>query len=133
MSQLSDVRELITELLNDEKTHTAQEIINLAIEKSIIDQENVTAVRNAVYRMNKEKEIVTVEKGVYKKRNIPSDFVSAEKFEESIDNIEKKMNELLKFDWVNCSNEELDIAREQANVLKKFAIKLSNTFLEKRL
>lgn len=132
MSQTQDVKNIITELLKDNKVHTTQEIVELAIERCIINRENTTAVHNAVGRMKKENKLVAVGKGMYQ-QCIPLEkrTVDEEIFEESVKYIDHKVDKLIQFDWINCTDGELLLAREQVMELKRISQKILNSFSEK--
>lgn len=66
MSKNMMIKKLILEIMKDGKEHTSQEIQALAIERGIIDNSKTTAIRNAVYTLNKqEANFHIIERGHY--------------------------------------------------------------------
>lgn len=63
-------------------------------------------------------------------RNIKNNTDGANVFEESLGIIEEKIEVLSRFDWINCTDDELSTARKQVAMLKKLSVKILNSFYE---
>ena len=122
MSKCRQVKELIEELFKDGDVHTIEEITLLAIESEIIRDAKDSAVKNALFQMKRDNpNIINVDKGKYQARGNDNDRNknSAEMFEKAVEYLSKEVVDLKKFDWVNCTDEELSRAREKISKLKK--------------
>jgi hypothetical protein len=103
----------------DGEIHTIDEITLLAIERKIISDSKDAAVRNALFQMKRDNpNIINVDKGKYKASSIENEN-GAEIFEKALGYILREVSDLKKFDWVNCTDEELIKAREKITKLKK--------------
>lgn len=122
MSKCQQVKEMIEELFKDGDVHTIEEITLLAIERNIINDAKDSAVKNALFQMKRDNpNIINVDKGRYKasgKDNV-RDENNVEMFEKALEYILKEVSDLKKFDWVNCTDEELSRARGKIAKLKK--------------
>ena len=108
-------------MLQDGKIHTIDEIYNECVEKGMINVEDKGSVRSAIFTLKAEnKRFVAVEKGKYKLNDIDEEEnTMGDEFEKALESIKKRINELKKFNWVTCSDEELNTARKQINSMMK--------------
>ena len=122
MSKCQQVKAIIEELFRDGELHTIEEITLLAIEKKIINNAKDSAVKNALFQMKRDNlNIISVDKGRYKanEKNCVESKNISDMFDKSLEYILKEVGELKKFDWVNCTDEELLRAREKIAKLKR--------------
>ncbi|MBQ9141620.1 MAG: hypothetical protein IJX63_07485 [Lachnospiraceae bacterium] len=127
MSKCRLVKELIEELFKDGDVHTIEEITLLAIESKIIRDAKDSAVKNALFQMKRDNpNIINVDKGKYQARGNDDarNKNSAERFEKAVEYLLKEVMDLKKFDWVNCTDEELLKAREKIAKLKKIGVEV---------
>lgn len=125
MSKSKEIKKVIMEILKDGNVHTAEEIRTVCIEKGIIGSKEANIVRGAVFSLKKENEyFVAVEKGRYKlekEKNLEK-YIKTDDFEEVIKYLNKKIDVFKNFNWITCTDEELDKSRKQIMLL----IDLSN-------
>lgn len=127
MSKCRQVKELIEDLFKDGEVHTIEEITLLAIENKIIRDAKDSAIKNALFQMKRNNpNIINVDKGKYRARSKETapNKNSAEMFEKALEYLSKEVMELKKFDWVNCTDEELLRAREKIAKLKRFGVEV---------
>lgn len=135
MSKNSEIKNLIIELLDDKKVHTTEEIRIEVYKRNIVNPEekNDAAIRNALYLLKKEKIIVNSgKKGEYRlQNNFVKNVDEKEKYKHAVNLLLKRVEELEKFDWLNCTNDELEEARRDAMLLRRISLKISNMFSAK--
>ncbi len=127
MSKCRQVKEIIEELFKDGDVHTIEEITLLAIERKIIRDAKDSAVKNALFQMKRDNpHFINVDKGKYQARGKDNtrNKNSVEMFEKAVEYLAKEVVDLKKFDWVNCTDEELLEAREKIAKLKKLGIEV---------
>jgi len=127
MSKCRQVKELIEELFKDGDVHTIEEITLLAIERKIIRDAKDSAVKNALFQMKRDNpNFINVDKGKYQARGKDNagNKNSVEMFEKAVEYLAKEVVDLKKFDWVNCTDEELLEAREKIAKLKKLGLEV---------
>lgn len=126
MSKVQQAKNIILNLLNDGKVHTAEEIHSLALECSIISPSNTSAIRNAIYQLKQEYPgtFNCPSKGHYKLET-PEQFSTktgnTNLFNISLIHINNRIKELEHFNWGTCPDNELTIARSQIAELLKLA------------
>ena len=129
MSRNSRIKEVIYGVLKDGKPHKLNEIQQICINKNIVDVNEKNSVRGAIFSLKKEdKTIVAVGRGEYIKKNI-KEFEEEKLFEDAVKNIEKKIDDLRKLNWITSSDETLNIARKQVEMLKKVSDNIENLIL----
>lgn len=132
MSKMGLIKDMILEILADEKEHAAKEFVARAIEQGYIESEKDTSVRNALHYLKIDGVIGNPTKGSYvsmesygeeteEKSNQKED-----DFELSVECICKAIDSLKDFNWWECSDEEWKLAKLRVTELKKLAKKIQN-------
>ena len=140
MRKYDGMREILLELLGDQRWHTMDEIEKACEEGGIHLNGNRNAIYGTIHRL-KEKEVVkTSGTGQYKlsdektkRENKGEDSQKKEgdavdMVEENIKNIEKYVKNYKNFDWIHCSEQELREARINVNKLVSLAEQIQNEF-----
>lgn len=124
MSKSKEIKKVIMDILQDGNIHTAEEIRTVCARKGIIDIKESNVVRGAIFTLKKENEcFVAVDKGKYKLRRINDveESIVHDEFDKVIKYLEKKVNVFKRFNWITCTDEELEIARKQITVMMNLA------------
>jgi len=122
MSKCKKIKEIIVELFDDGEVHTIGEVIEQAMKQGVITDSRDSSVKNALYQMKKTNaSFINVDTGKYQmeKINEEGDQEKAEGFDSNLDCVLREVTLLKKFDWVNCSDEELAEARAKIVKLKR--------------
>lgn len=130
MSKSKEIKKIIMEILKDGEVHTAEEIRMACLERGIIGSEEANIVRGAVFSLKKENEnFVAVEKGRYKleKEKDLEKCIEKDEFEEVIKYLRKKINMFKNFNWITCTDEELEVSRKQIMLLRDLSDEIERT------
>lgn len=115
ISKCKEIKIIIKELMSDGELHTVDEIYQLAIQKKVIKDKKDAAVKNALYQLKKEDSNFTSEgQGRYRmKKEKETESYSEITLDDSINKIVNVVEKFKKFDWVNCTDDELSDMREE--------------------
>lgn len=132
MSKMSVIKELILNILADNQSHSIKEFYAQAQQKGYIQDSNDASIRNAIHHLMKTNtSIHRLEKGVYTMTSDSSNYMNEEELSQSIHYIFKTLNELNSFNWIECSDTELQHARAAVKqikeLVKKAEISLTNS------
>ena len=129
MGKYREVRELMINILSDKQWHKIDEIQHKCEEEGI-NLTDKTPIYNVAYQLRKKGKIEANGAGEYRmyeqdtkysKEKIPESSNSQKnQLIESVENIEMYLDKYKKFDWINCTDEELRDAR--SNVAKMFGL-----------
>ena len=134
MSVSSEIRALAREVLSDGNSHGIDEIKRAVVERGIVLPKSNNTVRAALHFMKKRGELVSITPGVYKLTDQPPSEPSVqlsptpsvqlspftvEELEQIRLRLESTIGELRKFDWISCSNAELETARKTAVLIQQ--------------
>ncbi len=126
MTKGAAIRKIIYDVLADGEIHSATEIKNKAIESGIMIDEKSTSLRNAIYHIKREDtNFKTVDRGMYVLTSNTSE-ESVICFEEALRIIEIEITKLRNFNWLTCSEQELNVARNKVRELKKMQSAIHN-------
>lgn len=141
MVKYKDVRAVVVDTLGDQKWHTVDELQVKCEDIGIKLEGKKGPIYNVTYQLRKKGEIEANGTGEYRlcKKNIGLDAVEEtliqgsnykcnESLMKSIENIELYLKKYKKFDWINCSESDLQEARINANKLINLAKKIRNEF-----
>lgn len=126
MTKGAAIRKIIYDVLADGEIHSATEIKNKVIESGIMIDEKSTSLRNAIYHIKrKDANFKTVDRGMYVLTSNTSE-TSVICFEEALRIIEAEITKLRNINWLTCSEQELNVARNKVRELKKMQDTISN-------
>ena len=126
MTKGAAIRKIIYDVLADGEIHSATEIKNKVIESGIMIDEKSTSLRNAIYHIKREDaNFKTVDRGMYVLTSNTSE-ASVICFEEALRIIEAEITKLRNINWLTCSEQELNVARNKVRELKKMQGTISN-------
>lgn len=138
MGKYKEVREVIINILSDKQWHGIDEIQRKCEEEGINIGGNRGSIYNIMHQLKKKEKIEANGKGEYKVWNQDTEYIEKRKAEladqqknqliESIENIEVYLVKYKNFDWVNCSDEELQCARSNVTRLLDLAQKIEKEF-----
>lgn len=119
MKKSAQVKKYILELLSDGKEYTTTEIKEYILSKNIKLEKNSTLIRNVLYNLKRENSSFTnTERGKYKLISKPSTLQNDySELKNAISIIEKNLKEYKHFNWISCSDLELEIARSKTQML----------------
>ena len=133
-----EVREVIVNSLSDKQWHGVDEIQSKCEEEGINLEGNRGPIYNVVHQLKKKGKIEANGIGEYRicKQSVEPvkkgrmEFSNKQKnqLEVSIGNIEMYVDKYKKFDWINCSDEELQDARSNVTRLLDLAKKVEKEF-----
>ena len=138
MAKYREVRDIILEVLNDKGWHTTDELQKECETKGIVFESGRGPIYNIVHQLKKKGKVETDGNGAYRicDKNPNSeekkDFNQAYFRErntdliENIKSIEKHLEKYRKFNWINCSEKELQEARFCASKLIKLSEKIKS-------
>lgn len=130
MSLVAEITKVIREVLMDGKVHSLSEI------KAKIEKQNVkikkgsSALRSTIYKMKQRGEIVALEPGVYRLEQSriamldEQKIFSVQELQKILPRLKSTMQTLKNFNWMQCSEIELNEAREKAMLLENMSIQL---------
>lgn len=132
MGKYKEVREVIVNSLSDKQWHGVDEIQSKCEEEGINLEGNRGPIYNVVHQLKKKGKIEANGIGEYRicKQSVEPvkkgrmEFSNKQKnqLEVSIGNIEMYVDKYKKFDWINCSDEELQDARSNVTRLLRSAV-----------
>lgn len=127
MKKGSQVKKCILVLLSDGKEHTTSEIREYISTQNIYLEKSSTLIRNVLYNLKHENSnIINTDRGVYKLQiNKDSVEPSDSDLNNAIKVIEKNLQEYKHFNWITCSDLQLDVARSKAQKLINLAHKIN--------
>lgn len=138
MGKYKEVREVIVNVLSDEQWHGVEEIQSTCEEEGIKLEGDRGPVYNVVHQLKKKGKIEANGMGEYRICNQSVGTVKVgvvehsnkqkNQLEVSIDNIEMYVDKYKKFNWINCSDEELQDARSNVTRLLDLAKKVEKEF-----
>ena len=140
MGKYKEKRGIVFEVLSDREWHTIDEIQKKCEEKGIFLNGERSAIYNVMHQLKKKGMLETSGTGKYKMsdENIQNDnkkeadqencHKQEDKLGKSIKSIEIYLIKYKKFDWITCSEKELQEARANANKLIKLSEKIQNEF-----
>lgn len=119
MKKSAQVRKYILELLSDGKEYTTTEIKEYILSKNVKLEKNSTLIRNVLYNLKHENPSFTnIDRGKYKLiSNPPTLQNNYSELKNAISIIEKNLQEYKHFNWISCSDLELEIARSKTQML----------------
>lgn len=141
MGKYKDIREVLADLMADQEWHTIEEIEKKCEEKGITLGGKRNSIYGVIHQLKKKGEVETSGTGQYKicidKMSGTDNKVAEleveynneeEELEKSIKKIEAYLERYRKFNWINCSEEELQKARTRMKKLIKLYEKIKNEF-----
>ena len=140
MVKYKNIREVVIRVLSDQKWHTIDEIENMCEAEGMKFDKVRGPIYNVLHQLKKSGVIESDGTGAYRKygENIvfkakKGDKARTVKFDEELNNcikrIETQLIKLKKFDWINCTETELQEARFSANNLIKLSEKIQSELL----
>lgn len=133
MKESRELNSIIWELLQDKEWHTAEEIQQLCEHKGIALENGRFPIYNVVHWWKKKKKIISNGKGGYKMINEFNKDIEThtteDELKESIAKINSKLIEYGKFDWIRCSDTELQQARDIARELISLAERIQTNLI----
>ena len=122
MNKSKPVRELILQLLSDDALHSTTEITEYVM-SHIPDITDIdTTIRNVLFSLkNRDNSIINPKKGWYQIRKetpVSIDILDLSPLQKAIDVITDTISIYTDFNWYDCSDEELAIARKKRQMLK---------------
>lgn len=137
MVKYKEVREVIINILADKQWHGVGEIQNKCQEDGIKLDGDKAPIYNVVHQLKKKGKIEANGMGEYRMCRLDVDYVvmgasgtynKKNQLIESIKNIESYLNKYKNFDWINCTDEELQDARIDVARLLDLAQKVEKEF-----
>ncbi len=140
MGKYKEIREIVFDVLSDREWHTVDEIQKKCEEGGIYLNGEKSVIYNVIHQLKKKRIVETSGTGKYKMsdENIQNDNKKESDYEncckqedklgKSIKSIEIYLAKYKKFDWITCSEKELQEARANANKLIKLSEKIQNEF-----
>lgn len=126
MNKGAAIRKIVYDVLADGEIHSAAEIRNKAIENGIMIDKKSTSLRNAIYHIKREDvNFKVVNRGKYVLTNNVSE-ESVICFKEALRIVKKEMIKLRNINWITCSEQELNEARNKVHELKKLQSDIYN-------
>lgn len=131
MTMNKKVQNLICKLLSDKNIHTIKEIREAAYKQGILQpgKKDNTIIRNALYLLKKKGAIVNgVNRGEYKlAENFDEVADEKKKYKCAANLLMQRTTELKNFDWFDCTDDELEEAREDVKFLRNVATTILDT------
>ena len=134
MGKYREVREVIINILSDKQWHGIDEIQSKCEGEGINLEGNRGPIYNVMHQLKKKGKIEANGMGEYRVWNQDIGCIEKRKTEltnkqknqliESIENIEIYLVKYKNFDWINCSDEELQYARSNVTRLLDLAQKI---------
>lgn len=133
MGKYKDVREVIVNAISDKQWHGIDEIQSRCEGEGISLEGDRGPIYNVVHQLKKKGKIEANGMGAYRLREQSIELVESSnkqknQLEASIENIEMYVDKYKKFDWINCSDEELQDARSNVTRLLDLAKKVEKEF-----
>ena len=138
MGKYREVREVIINILSDKQWHGIDEIQSKCEGEGINLEGNRGPIYNVMHQLKKKGKIEENGMGDYRVWNqdigciekIKTELTNKQKNQliESIENIEIYLVKNKNFDWINCSDEELQYARSNVTRLLDLAQKIEKEF-----
>ena len=129
MSKSSEVREMIRQVLSDGVEHNLSELYAESVRREIIPPEQRSIVRAAIDFMKRHGELQVITPGLYRLRqgeaaqteeeSPRSGELDLEELREFSRRVGQTCRRLKRFNWIQCSDEELREAREKAQLLRQ--------------
>lgn len=138
MGKYREVREVIIKILSDKQWHVIDEIQSKCEGEGINLAGNRGPIYNVMHQLKKKGKIEANGMGEYRVWNQDTEGAEKRKLEfsnkqknkliESIENIEMYLVKYKNFDWIHCSDEELQYARSNVTRLLDLAQKIEKEF-----
>lgn len=142
MANYRETKETLLEILKDDKGYTLNELQKKCEDYGLNfeGEKGKSPLYTSLYQLKKKGEIESDSRGVYRRgEKGQSDTMGEdktkkktseknEKLQEAIESIETQMRDYINFDWLNCSDEELQEARCAVQLIKKLSRKIQNNF-----
>ena len=130
MSASSEIRIVAREILSDGEAHGIDEIKRAVAERGIDLPKSSNMVRASLHFMKKRGELISITPGIYKlvdfqQAPVPPVQVlpfTVEELEQFRSRLERTVSSLREFDWIGCSNSELEAARKQAALIQQIGM-----------
>ena len=122
MSKSSEIREMIRQVLSDGVEHNLSELYAESVRREIIPPEQRSIVRAAIDFMKRHGELQVITPGLYRLRQgeaARSGELDLEELQEFSRRVGQTCRRLKRFNWIQCSDEELREAREKAQLLRQ--------------
>ena len=128
MNKSKLIKKHVLELLSDGKERSTTEIKNYILSKNIKLEKSSTIVRNVLYKLKQENPNITnSDRGKYQlKLNTPSIADDSSELNDAIRVIEKNLQEYKTFNWITCNDDQLNLARINAQRLISLANKINS-------
>lgn len=132
MIKYKEVREVVNSILDDQQWHTIDELQSKCEENGMSFEKGRGPIYNVTHQLKKQGKIETDGGGKYRayRKNELVQRNSKEYIDSLVKEIEVYLAKYKRFDWVRCSDEELQEARNNAMQLIGLARKIENTFEE---
>ena len=124
MSKSSEIREMIRQVLSDGAEHNLSELYAESVRREIIPPEQRSIVRAAIDFMKRHGELQVITPGLYRLRQGEAAQTEEEsprsgELQEFSRRVGQTCRRLKRFNWIQCSDEELREAREKAQLLRQ--------------
>ena len=140
MSKSSEIRTIIRHLLSDGADCSVEDVWNECVKQAVISPKERSIVRAALYYMKQRGEITALPTGKYQAcrdmkepgteqlRICALDLAELQEFDRRI---EQTCQELRHFNWIMCSDSELEQAREKVFLLRQIRDRLQALDIQK--
>ena len=110
--------EEILKLMEDGREHSVTELKQYLVGKGFGEID--TALRNAIFKLKKTNPYFkNIQRGIYKLEiNMEQNSKDSISIEEAVECINKELTKIREFDWVNCTDAELNLARKKVQLLQ---------------
>lgn len=140
MGKYKEVRKIVMTILCDQKWHTIEELQNKCEAEGLSFEGGRGPIYNVAYQLKKKGEIEANGRGEYRiceqnaENNKSIEVIqkysddNTKKLDKFINSIEVYLERYKKFNWISCTDEELQNARNNVVKLIKLAQKINNEF-----
>lgn len=135
MVKYKDVRAIVLEELADQEWHTTKNLHDKCESLGLNFNGNKGPLYNVLHQLKKKRILESSGTGDYRLltdnttlNSSPNTKEKKAELQPSIKIIESYITKYKKFDWINCSNQELLAARNNVSILLALSRKISNEF-----
>lgn len=128
MSKTSEIREIIRQVLSDGAEHSVEDVWAECVRQEVISSKERSIVRGALYYMKQRGEVRALSSGIYRMCSeeetpepeaVQIGALTLEELKAFSCRMEQTCRELKQFNWILCSDAELEQAREKVLLLRR--------------
>lgn len=126
MSRNKEIQNIIMNIMEDGELHTMEEFRKACLQKGVISPEKGGVIRGVIFKIKSENNnFITIDRGKYRLRKTDDSNengnAAEEEFDKMIKYMKQKIDMFKKFNWILCTDKELETARKQITALAELA------------